>query len=461
MVVLLALLVLGTLAGAIIIMTSGHLMHAQTGNESQEALYAARAGAYMMLGRIRNGDLRPIPKTAFPSNRSSFSAKVTVGSPSRPFPPEGTYYVEGVGYSTGNKERRVGILASITESRWNHAAFGSTEVVMMSGSYTDSFNSDGRAYNHSEASIATNNPVDGIKIEDYESVVIGWSGSIEGGEKDRKGRRDKGEGDPKLVAEADVQGPPGSSESQVVKGSNANRSYNSFVNASSEANLDPVVLPAIGSEVPVGKGGRVTRNSPYPSLNVEDPNTLIKPGAYNQLDVSAAGEAILDVSDAEPGSVVSYVFNGIHLRGGVLSIKQPPSPAAPVTVKVYVDTGDGSDPLRNVEMKGSSVINPSQKPVNFQLLIAGKGKNTLEGFEMGKDKTAVPSAYYVAYAPEGEILVSRGQIYGAVVGNRVVLEGDGSLTSREVEPGVIHFDTALLEDTANPPILNILSVRQY
>jgi hypothetical protein len=441
-------------------------MHAHSGSESQQALYAAKAGAWMKLGEVRNGNLDPIKTTAMKTTGATFSATVTVGGGKNTFPPADTYYVEAVGTVPGGKSRKIGILASVSQSRWNHAAFGNRQVEMKKGSYTDAFNSDGLAFDHSKASIATNNPKDGIKIEDYQSVVIGWSGSVDVSGK-RKKKKEK-DGDPKLVAEANIVGPPGSSEKVVVTGdSKADRSYNQFITGAQSANSDPVVMPAVPAEVAppldltsITGASLDTTISPLPSITTSTTSS-IPPGAYHTLDVAPGGKAVLDVSTEKPGSEVSYVFHGMHLENATLEIAQPPSPAAPVTVKVYIDTGDGKDKTAGVTMTGSSLVNPSQKPINLQLLLAGTGKAVLEGHDELKDGLGLPTAYYVAYGPEATIEVTRGQIFGSVVADRVILDGDEDLLAKDKAPAVIHFDTALLEDTSNPPVLSIMSVRQY
>ena len=459
-VVLLALMVLGSVAGGLIMVSSNHLMHAQSGHESQEALMAARAGAMLKVGELRKGNLDPLPKNVLPTSEASFSAIVVEGDGTEPFPPAGTFYVESTGVSSSGKVRKVGILVAISESRWSHAVFGNQEVLMKSGSYTASFNSDGLGVTHAEASIATNNAKDGIKIEDYEGVVVGWSGSVDPVTKKTKKKKDKDGEDPKLVAEANVQGPPGSTESVVVKGKDADRSYNSFVTGTETANNDPVLMPLVPTDVAVGTVGTVALGATLPSISTSAV-TAIPPGAYDYLNVGAGGEAVLDVSAVEPGTEVKYVFSGINLAGGKLSVKQPPG--GDVVVKVFVDTGDGKDTSKGVHMSGASLINPSQKPINLQFLIAGEGANTLEGHDDDKDGLGPPTAYYVAYAPEGEIIINSGQVFGAVVGNRVLLDGDGALVSekRTISPAVVHFDTALLDDSSNPPMVKVLSVRYY
>jgi hypothetical protein len=472
-VVLLALLVMGSIAGGLVVVSSNHLMHAYSGNESQEALYAARAGAYMKLGQVKNGDFSPLKSRPqdLPASGASFTSTVTVGAAAgggggkkkkgtgtpATFPPPNTYYVESVGTSAGGKQRRVGILAQVSLSRFTHAAFGNNQVKMRSGSYTDSYSSIlGVPPDHSLATIGTNNPTKGVVIEDEDQVVIGWSNSIDvlTGKPKKKKDKDK---EITLVAEANIQGPPGSTEGVVVDGKKgANKAYNGFVTGAQSANKNPVVIP---SGIPIGTVGTVIDPvvSPNPSVSVTVP-TSIPPGAYRDLDVMPGGVATLDVSTLPPGSEAEYVFRGINLTGGNLIVQQPPV-GDPVTVKVYVDTGDGKDPKAGVSMTGSSLINPVAKPVNLQLLIAGKGKSTLEGYDDVKDG-ASPTAYYVVYAPDAQIKLKSGQIYGAVVANEVELDG-ASLVDPNKAPAVIHFDTSLLEDTGNSPNLSILSVRNY
>ena len=463
-VVLLALVILAAVGGGVVAVSTDNLMHAHTGNESLEALYAARAGAWHKLGQIKVGNQAPIT-TPVVLPRTNASYKVEVQLPtglSGSFPPPDTVYVLSTGTSFSGKSRKVGILATISESRWNHAAFGNNQVVMKSGSYTDSFNSTGGAVDHSKASIATNNSVDGIVIEDHESVVIGWSQSTKpSGE--RKKKKGKGGKKSKLVAEANAQGPPGSAEEVVVMGGKgADQAYKAFQTGTTSANNAPVTMPTL----PNGPSGVVdpTKPSTLPSVNVSGAATSIEPGAYYDLDVDAAGTALLDVSDPTlytAGDVVEFSFHGVHLNGGALKIKQPPGGG--VKVRVFVDSGDGSDPDAGVQMVGGSVINDEQRPIELQFMIAGSGTNTLEGHDSGKSRDALlatPKAYYVAYAPQANIVVNRGQIYGSVVANTVTLDG-GSLTDPDKGPAVIHYDVSLLKDTGNPPQISVLSVRNF
>lgn len=506
-VVLMALLVLGTLAGGLVVVTSGHLMHAYSGNESQEALYAARAGAWMKLAQYRSDKNEdPIKDTPLDGSKAVYSATIYVGDPvnysskkgsggstasdiisgvvgnggsiilggkkttTGKFPPPGTIYVEGVGKSPGGMIRKVGILAQVSQSRWNHAAFGNTQVEMKSGSYTDSFNSMGGAVDHSKASIATNNPKDGIKITDHQSVAIGWAqgtDSTTGHYKKKKGKQSNKVTN--LNAMAAVEGPPGSLESSVVSGDKlANFSYKSFKTGLS-SNQDPVVLPSILpstlTTADLGGGGTITPDttSPNPNLDITGQVSITPDQAFNYVTVQPNGKIILDVSGQTPGTKVQYLFTGINLQNkSALEVKQPAS-GGDVTVQVYINTGDGKDPAAGVLMEGSSVVNPSQNPINLQLLIAGKGKNTLEGHDDAKDG-ATPTAYFVAYGPEADIEVFGGQIFGAVVGDKVTMDGDtdklGNLDPNKA-PAVIHYDVSLLEDTQNSPNISVLSERHY
>lgn len=499
-VVLMALLVLGTLAGGLVVVTSGHLMHAYSGNESQEALYAARAGAWMKLAQYRSDKNEdPIKDTKLPGSGALYSATIYVGDPvsysaksgsgtasdiisgvignvggsktskAAKFPPPGTVYVEGVGKSPGGMVRKVGILAQMSQSRWNHAAFGNTQVEMKSGSYTDSFNSMGGEIDHSKASIATNNPKDGIKISDHQSVAVGWA---QGKDSTGKSKKKKGKQSNKVTnlnAMAAVEGPPGSLESTVVTGDkNARFSYKSF-KTSLSSNQDPVVLPSILpstlTTADLAGGGTITpdKTSPNPDLDVTGEVSITPDQAFNYVNVQPNGKIVLDVSAQTPGTKVQYLFTGINLQDkSALEVKQPAT-GGDVTVQVYINTGDGKDPAAGVLMEGSSVVNPSQNPINLQLLIAGKGKNTLEGHDDNKDG-AVPKAYFVAYGPEAEIEVFGGQIFGAVVGDKVTMDGDtdksGNLDPNKA-PAVIHYDVSLLEDDQNSPSFAILSERHY
>lgn len=480
-VVLLALLVLGTLAGGLVMVTSGHLMHAYGGNESQEALYAARAGAWVKLAQYRSAkNLNPIPETKLPGSSASYTATIKEGDPRAglitkrqmnergprektiDFPPPGTVYVEAVGKSSGGKTRKVGILATLSQSRWNHAAFGNTKVELKSGAYTDSFNSYGEQPDHSRASIATNNPKDGIIIGDHRSVVVGWANSS-GDDGRKKMKKDKKSTPNNLEALASVQGPPGSTEAVVIGGDKESaKSYRGFQTGDSSSNQDPVVIPAIPTSTLTtdtldGQGTiTVLPDQPHPDLTVTGEVRLTPEQAFHYLKVQPGGKVYLDVTGYPDGATVQYLFTGITLNSSSLEVLQPPD--GEVTVKVYVDTGDGSDPSAGVLMQGASVVNPSQRPINLQLLIAGKGVNKLEGHDDAKHGTT-PKAYYVAYGPEADIEVFGGQIFGAVVGDKVTLDGDE--LNPEKAPAVIHYDTALLQDTENASTFVIHSVRYF
>ncbi len=467
--ILMALAVLGAVAAGMVTAGSGHLMQAYSSSESVEAEYAARAGAYMKLAQLRSGNLDPLKSTELTSTGAFYSATVTAGpGPGNPaFPPDGTYYVEGVGRSRGGKERRLGILASLSNSRWDHAIFGNNKITLKSGSYTDSFDSDNplATADHSKASIATNNPTQGIEIEDNDGVVIGWANSRDAGGAFRKG---KSKGEVEIHPMANVVGPPGSLEGVTVKadekggrkgkGQRGGKSYKDFSNASQEANMDPVEIPA---GLPAGTAGTVNPSvSPLPSVVSSPLPTRVPPGAYHDLRVTPGQVALLDVSTLEPGSTAEYVFHSIELRGGTLQVLQPPT-GDPVTVKLYVDTGSGNrvDTTAGIRMEGGAMVNPVSKPINLQFLVAGQGKLTLEGHDE-RFSGATPTAYWVAYAPEAKIELNKGQIYGAIVANEVVLDGD-SLTDASKPPAVVHYDVTLLDDDENPAKFRILSVRRY
>lgn len=513
--VLLSILVLATVAGGITVAGSNHLTMSYSQGQAQTAHYAARTGAWMKLAQVRDGNLDPLAPTTMPATGATFSATVTIGDDNPDtFPPQGTYYIEGVGKTVSGHSKRVGVLASVTQSRWSNAAFGNSEVIMMAGSYTDSFNSDGGAVDHSLASIATNNPNAGIKLNSKKDIVIGWSGAVaktaDPNGKQKYAKHARGVVTP--IPEASIQGPPGSSESSVVQAKTIKTSiieslnrvdakplYRSFETAPGVVTNNPVTIPTLDEAPPTDSGtvaisaleedarggfvGDAKIDTTLGDLGVSLPagitevnsglnglasvtvsseaTTRLPPGSYDFLTVQNGGDAVLDVSDAEPGSEVSYVFSGIHLENGTLRVAQPPS--GDVTVKVYVDTEDGSDPNRSVRMQGSSLLNPKTKPILLQFLIAGTGENILEGYDEDKDGVdSTPEAYYVAYAPEGTIKVNRGAIFGSVSADRVILEGDeGSLTRDDINPAVIHFDTTLLQDTGNPPTLKVMSLRYY
>ncbi|MCA9796632.1 MAG: hypothetical protein KC910_32710, partial [Candidatus Eremiobacteraeota bacterium] len=321
--------------------------------------------------------------------------------------------------------------------------------------YTDSFDSSGGAVDHSKATVATNAKVNGIYIEDPKKVVIGWANSTD--VSTGKKKKEKKDSDIELNPEARAVGPPASIEGQVVTGSSkANEAYKGFATSSQKMNVDPVTMPTL----PAGASGAVV--DPLVSTNPSVSGAALSqilPGAYYDLAATTGETAVLDVSSLAPGSTAQYIFHHIDLNQATLQIKQPPPPAAPVTVKIYVDTGKGAtyDPSAGITMTGASLINDKQVPALLQILIAGKGKNVLEGHDEVKDGTGPPTAYYVVYAPEGKVDVTRGQIFGAVVADVVKLDGE-SLTDPNKAPAVIHFDTALLNDTSNPAMFNVLSI---
>ncbi|MGE0494786.1 MAG: hypothetical protein AB7S38_36585 [Vulcanimicrobiota bacterium] len=457
-VILMSLALLAAVAMGLATISSGQLMHAHSESQSLEALYAARAGAWIKLGQVRAGDTSAIGPIALATTGATYSATVTVGPGpgTPPFPPADTYYVEATGTSKGGHQRKMAILASLSQTRWSHAAFGNTQVRMQSGSYTDSFDSSGATVDHSKATVASNAKINGIYIEDPEKVVVGWANStdISTGKK-KKGKKDD---DVELNPEARAMGPPASVESQVITGSaKAHEAYKGFATTSQKMNVDPVTMPLL----PAGASGAVV--DPLVSTNPSVSGAALSqilPGAYHDLAATTGETAVLDVSALPPGSTAQYVFHHIDLNQATLQIKQPAAPAAPVTVQIYVDTGKGAsaDPTAGIRMTGASLVNDKQVPALLQILIAGTGKNILEGHDELKDGVGPPTAYYVVYAPEGLVDVTRGQIYGAVVADVVKLDGE-SLTDPDKAPAVIHFDTALLNDTSNPAMFNVLSIQ--
>ncbi len=502
-VVLMALMVLGSVAGAMVLISSGHSLNAHANLRGEEALYAARAGALIKLAQVRSGDHSKTHGN-LSTDRLTYDAMVFDETSSQRNVPQGCLLVEATGSviepTTGRtlRNRKVSILAQLTGSRWQHAAFGHTQVRVKAGSYTDAWDSDNPDLDpddldHSKASIGTNNHHGGVVIEDRTAVVIGWDQAYlpASSKKQKKGKKDRSDvsGGP----HADIYGPPGSDENLVVRQKsgeslsniikNAVKQafngrgvvYRNFVPAAQETHLEPVVLPNLDPGT-AGSPDSGTYNSVV--LSNATSGNEIPPGAYHDLRIEG-GEAVLDVSHLEPGGTAEYLFRGVHLTNGALVIKQPPAveqylanagdwpdfedAPKPVTVKVYIDTGVGAnvDPEAGVHMEGGSVINPSTKPIHLQFLIAGEGNNTLEAKGgRGKDKLA-PEAFYVAYAPQAKVKIKEGELYGSVVADLVELDGDkDALKNSDKLPAVIHYDLSLLNDEElNLATIRILSTR--
>lgn len=141
-------------------------------------------------------------------------------------------------------------------------------------------------------------------------------------------------------------------------------------------------------------------------VKLSSKNDALAPGVYRDLSISNGGQIVL-----KPGV---YVFRNVSLQGGAkITLASPDSP-----VQFYVEN---SFDLSN----GVSLSSPMVASSGFQLYMADGSTYEQSG---GTNLTGI------VYAPNSKVSLSNGMdIYGAVVGGAVTLQGSAS----------VHYDETL------------------
>lgn len=169
--------------------------------------------------------------------------------------------------------------------------------------------------------------------------------------------------------------------------------------AGNPTELDPVILPAYFSGVPI-----------TPDLKLTKDTTTIPAGNYHYEEIALSSSAVLVIS----GNTNIYISEKISITGAAKIV-------AGSNVKFYI--------MGDANFGGQGIINSSGLPSDLQ--IYGLGSGTTINYSGGND------FYGTIYAPECAVSTGgNSSIYGAIVGNTVTLSGTGSL----------HYDEKLTED---------------
>ncbi|MCA9794359.1 MAG: hypothetical protein KC910_21275 [Candidatus Eremiobacteraeota bacterium] len=353
---------------------------ARAGLASERALWAAEAGIRQTLDGLGK-DVSYRPKSGYVRMaHTTESYKVQVFTPlNSPIKlSQSSLYVLATGRDRSGLERRVAVVVTLSQgsSPVSFSVFAN-HLDMSGGCYMDSFNSTvGPSPKGSEATVATNS----IKPA---SIELSGGSYIQG-------RIQVGPGG--VTGEARPSRPTKNTDNVVWK------DWSCW--SLEESSLDkPIELPAVESPTP-GKE----------DIKVNYKGADIAPGSYAELQASGGGEVRLK------GGV--YVFKSLKLTGGAkLSFTGSSEPAV-----VYITD--------SLDMSNGVFYNTSLRPKNLVFMMAKGSEAKITGGAQ---------AYAIVYGPEANLDLKGGtDLYGALVGNEVVLRGGAH----------VHYDVDLAK---NPP----------
>lgn len=369
-VVFLVLILLATVAWAVMAMSSGNLVHSRNTAEGLNALYAAEGGATSKAAVLGNNTANNGPLSGtYPETGATFRAEVyQAGQTYEGFTvPFGHYYIISTGKSRSGVEKKVGVLGVIASSRYDFAAFGSDRVIMADGAKTYSFSSSGAPASHTKATLGTNSQTAGFNILGSTSRVGGDS------------------------AVARIYGPPGSVETSAVAAGSAGLNYAAFSAMTQSKPMDDF-------------------NFPFPpgTTDITGDATILPGDSFNDVNLTAANTLTLDVSAVPAGGTAEFQFNSLQVLAGSQIVVDPPG--ADVNCEIYI-----SGPFT---MTDGSIVNDSLIPARMKFMIKG-GDVELTDYNT--------KAYYTAYAPENKITVKEGDLYGSVIAEEVEILSAGAL----------------------------------
>ncbi|MEW6281961.1 MAG: hypothetical protein AB1758_25375, partial [Candidatus Eremiobacterota bacterium] len=311
-VVLLALLLLGVIAGGMAAVGSHTLQLSRSNLEGDQALLAADAGAWRTAGELVRNDAFPgYSPLALPTTGATYEVSVTKGpgtAPNGAAVPSGMCYVLSTG-QFGQTVRQVGLLLQLSTSSFPTAAFAAEEIDLVDESEVDTWDSSQGRYpaggQPGKGNIGTNSMLPrSIRIED-ESKVDGTAYVPAGAP-------------PNAVRVID--------ESTLVGGVGTLPQLRP---------LPPVVLPADPSTAP--------------SIRV-DRDVTLAPGVYG--DVSLEDGAVLALTSG------TYVFRSISLDDAS-TIGLPRDLTTPA--EVYVQN--------RLEIIDGSILNSSALPAKLKFYV--------------------------------------------------------------------------------------------
>ncbi|MBI3925357.1 MAG: hypothetical protein HY319_07460 [Armatimonadetes bacterium] len=427
-VVLLCTALLSVVALAITTLGSTNLLHAHSETEGLNALYAARAGAWLKAAQIRNGDAADLAAPQSMGAGAEFTVKVyaegeTVPaadfvSRSVPFTvpsSEGVvWYVLATGRSANGTRRQLGLLLVETSGNYDFAVFANKKIEIKGGpggmAYTDTWDSSVDEFRDSQAPLAKI----GVNTEEEQSIVFG-------GIAERIGKTSTAPG-----GAADVFAGP-AAPGTAVKGDKGGE-FRSFQNLAQPRTLDPVDPPFPSEDTKVVKLERAATQS-------------IEEGGYG--DVTLEGGAVLKLNTATAkGDPAIFVFKSLTMLGAPGSAPeiQIDHQGTGKGVLIYVE-GD-------VKMEKGGLVNDLKDPSEFELQVTDGHSVLLEAEGRGIQ------AYYVCHAPGCDIKVAGGEVFGALVGNQVTIE------SKNGRDGAVHYDLQLKNGRTGTRNLSLISIQR-
>lgn len=314
---LLIITVLVSLTSAMVVLGSGNLAGSYQSVQSDQAVYAAEAGAWRAAKELalNSSWTPPTTNTTLPATQSQFLVKLySAGAvtPQGVTVPGGLTYILSTGAVQSGKTKQVGMMIKTGVGALNYAALTVNGILVDGGSGIDSRDPVTNAVVPNPSSVAVNTPGATIVV-DHGSTVAGSA----------------------FVG-------PGASTSLITVGGGASIS-GSFGSLTGAIPLTPVTLPSDPSLLPAtGATSGATVN--------------FTPGTFG--DVTVDGGATLNLA---PGT---YVFKSLKVTGGgQLAISS--------AVQIYIQS--------DLNVNVGSLLNPTKNPNNMKFMVANGAVNINSG----------------------------------------------------------------------------------
>jgi hypothetical protein len=392
--VLMVLSVLALLVVAIMSQSTGGLNGQQRGTQDLKALYAAEAGAWRAVSEVAEKGTVGVLWTdqGMETAPAVYSAEVWQGPGSQEglTIPDGQHYlIKATGKSSlepGASVKNVVALVRRGPTGSFDTAVFAEESLLIDDAATRPWNGDDSTLNS-----ALNPNINSLAPPSAGQAHIGVN-NVTGGSVVLSGTATVGtEGAGQVIVG------PGGDDSVVAADPTAQ--YSGTYALAEPRTLDPVTLPLASVST---------------DLTVTGTQVLSGDAAYKDVDVNG-GELKLN-----PGS--TYQFASLTLRNGG---------------KLTLNTQNDSDPGVEVFVEGSvriangSIVNPTQEPAKFRLMLAGDSDVDRSSVEIA---TMPELPFFVAYGPLARINVTDGvKLIGAVIGKDVTIDNNS----------VVVYDTRL------------------
>ncbi len=421
--------ILAVIVGVLISMNSSALLQVQKDGEMLQTKFAAEAGAWRAVAEIAENGLSG-NSNALSTNPSAtvnlytneplgkspvtYTVAVTRGPATVDgidIPDSEHYYIESLGQSTDasapNTRKFSVLIRTGAASSFDTAIFADNSILMDNG-YTDVYSSSGNgngngnpnAWNNANGTNGNNGNGNGPSSFSGGSSGNGAAGRANIGTNSTATQAVVLTGPAAEVDQGggDILVGPGGGSSAVTAQTGT---YGNISPLSQHRTLDPVALP-------FSSGGQ---DRTITSLSLP-----LTGGVYGDVVVDGPTARLMLI----PGE--TYQFKSLTIdNGGKIALPLSTVAVVPHT-EIFIED--------NFEIRNGGVINPFAKPEKLRFFAAGTAPVTLT-----EDAS---QAYYVCYAPGSDIVVDNSaEIYGAVIGNNVVLKGTAN------SPAAVHYDLDL------------------